>query len=173
MLPLNTNYYNHGAVSEVFFLFIFYLLYPTIPAVVYAYVYEQLFSFSFHLPAFTKTAGCGRWGRSVALTFEHGVIFSVGNPSPTRSGMGRKNNAVRLPSTEHTDVEFRPILQGNWKKKVVHTLYPPQRDFCIVALAGKPVLLLYYLFYFKKLLLFTGKAGRNPSHLLSQRWERK
>ena len=60
MPPLNTNYYNHDAVSDFFSFLFFYLLYPIIPAVVYAYAYEQLFSFSFHLPAFTKTAGCGR-----------------------------------------------------------------------------------------------------------------
>jgi len=33
-------------------------------------------------------------------------------------------------------------------KMMTMTLYPPQRSFCIVALA-QPVLLLYYLFYFK------------------------
>ena len=47
-------------------------------------------------------------------------------------------------------------------KMMTMTLYPPQRGFCIVALAGKPVLLLYYLFSFKSLLLFNEKSrGKN------------
>ena len=63
------------AVAGFLIFLFFYLLHPITHAVVYAYAYEQLFSFSFHLLAFTKTTGCGRWGRSVALTIEHGVIF--------------------------------------------------------------------------------------------------
>jgi len=53
-------------------------------------------------------------------------------------------------------------------KMMTMTLYPPQRYFCIVALA-QPVLLLYYLFYFKSFLLFTGKAVVNPCSLSFER----
>ena len=117
MLPLNTNYYNRAAVSGSF-LFLFFI------------------SFTYIIPAVAFT----RFGHCHNLSVECLALVPTGKSRPPLhqemqeafrpEHMRQEAECARVdfpcPSSE------QDLRKG---KMMTMTLYPPQRGFCIVALA--------------------------------------
>jgi len=136
---------------------------------------SDFFSFLFFYFLYLHNTRCGLCLPVIVIIFpSNGLQFAPTGKSypPLRQEMQDAFRPEHMrQEAECARVDFpcsSPEQDLRKGKMMTMTLYPPQRGFlhCSTGAASATSLL---PLLFQSLLLFTGKAGRNPSHLLSQR----